>query len=65
MKAEGTTVTGSVDLGDHGQGRIENGKLDEDEIAFEVVLDTGELTYRGTVAGDEMHRTVTGTTGNR
>jgi hypothetical protein len=65
LKAQGAQVTGSVSLGDYGQGVIANGKLDGDKISFEVTLDQGKLIYEGAVAGDEMKLIVTGTTGNQ
>jgi hypothetical protein len=47
------------------EGKIENGKLDGDKISFEVNIGPGKLAFEGTVAGDEMKLTVTGTSGNK
>ena len=46
------------------EGKIVNGKLDGDDISFQVDSSYGMLGFEGTVAGDEMKLTMTGTTGN-
>ena len=55
----GTIQTGMVD------GKIENGKLDGDQISFEMNSEMGKLTFDGTVAGDEMKLTMVGPSGNK
>ena len=57
-------VAGKVTVGEY-QGKIENGRLDGDKIAFQITIEHGAVAYEGTVAGDEMKLTVTGTTGNK
>ncbi|MCC7174415.1 MAG: hypothetical protein IT159_04395 [Bryobacterales bacterium] len=47
------------------QGQIQNGKLDGDKISFQVDTGYGKLGFEGTVAGDQMKLTLTGTTGNK
>jgi len=53
-----------VKVGDY-QGKLEQASLDGDKIAFQVTIEPGTLTYEGTISGDEMKLTVTGTTGNK
>ena len=57
-------VAGKVTVGEY-QGRIEKGTLDGEKIAFQITIEHGTIVYEGTVAGDEMKLTVTGTTGNK
>ena len=59
----GTALTGNVDFGQF-EGRIENGKLDADKVSFEVTIEHGKVAFVGTVAGNEMKLTVTGTRGD-
>lgn len=60
----GPGVAGTVKIGEM-EGNIENGKLDGDKISFDINIGPGKLAFEGTVAGDEMKLTVTGTTGNK
>lgn len=60
----GATLTGTVKT-DMFEGKIEKAKLDGDKISFELNIEQGRLLYEGTVAGDELKLTVTGTTGNK
>jgi hypothetical protein len=60
----GPGVAGTVTIAEM-EGKIENGKLDGDKISFEVNIGPGKLAFEGTVAGDEMKLTVTGTSGNK
>ena len=55
---------GNGKVGDY-QGKIAKGKVDGEKISFEVNIEPGTITYEGTIAGDEMKLTVTGTTGNK
>ena len=57
-------VAGKVTVGEY-QGKIENGTLDGEKIAFRITIEHGTIAYEGTVAGDEMKLTVTGTTGTK
>ena len=57
-------LSGQVTLGQFG-GKIEQGKVDGDRIAFIVNIEHGTLTFDGTVAGDEMTLTVIGTRGDK
>ena len=50
---------------DMAEGKIENGKVDGDKISFQVDTSYGKLGFEGTVAGDEMKLTMTGTSGNQ
>jgi hypothetical protein len=61
----GAGVAGTVKIGEEMEGKIENGRLDGDKISFDVTIGPGKLAFDGTVAGDEMKLTVTGTTGNK
>jgi hypothetical protein len=60
----GAALAGNVKAGEY-EGAIENGKVDGDKISFEININPGKVTYRGTVAGDEMKLNVTGTQGNQ
>ena len=57
-------LAGTVRVGEY-QGKIEKGRVDGEKISFLITIDPGTITYEGTVAGDEMKLTVTGTTGNK
>lgn len=57
-------LSGQVTLGQFG-GPISNGKLDNDKVTFDVNIEHGTLKFDGTVAGDEMKLTVTGTQGDK
>ena len=54
---------GTVRIADY-TGKIENGSLDGDKVAFATTIEPGTITFEGTVSGDEMTLNVTGTTGN-
>ena len=60
----GAGVAGDVKT-DMAEGKIENGKLDGDQISFEITTDYGKLGFAGTMAGDEMKLTVAGPSGNK
>jgi hypothetical protein len=60
----GETLAGTVKVAEY-EAKIENAKLEGDKIYFEINIEPGKMTYEGTVAGDEMKLTVTGTTGNK
>ena len=60
----GSGVAGDL-ASDMVEGKIVNGKLDGDKISFQVESGYGTLAFEGTVAGDEMKLTMTGTSGNK
>ena len=57
-------LSGKATLGEFG-GPIANGTLDNDKVSFDVTIEHGTLKFAGTVAGDEMKVTVTGTQGDK
>ena len=62
LKADGGTLTGSVDSGRGGPADIKNGKVDGNNISFEVTREFNGNTftskYSGTISGDEIKMTV-------
>jgi hypothetical protein len=62
LKADGATLTGSVS-GRNGDTAIANGKVDGDNVSFEVTREgpNGTMTmhYTGKAGGDEIKFTVT------
>lgn len=60
----GSGVAGEL-ASDMVSGKITGGKLDGDSISFQVDTTYGALGFEGTVAGDAMKLTMTGTSGNR
>ena len=60
----GTPLTGNLTAGEY-QGPVENAKLPGDKISFESSIGPGKLVLSGTVAGDEMSLSVTGTQGDK
>lgn len=58
-----TVLTGTVNFGEF-EGRIENAKLEGGKLSFEVNIEHGKVVFVGTVAGNEMKFTVTGTRGD-
>jgi hypothetical protein len=60
----GAAFAGRVKAGEY-EAPIQEGRLDGEKISFEINIDPGKVTYEGTVAGDEMKLTVTGTQGNK
>ena len=56
-------LAGTVSVGEY-QAKIEQASLDGDKIAFQITIAPGTVAYVGTVSGDDMKLTVTGTTGN-
>lgn len=61
---DGPGVTGEF-ASDMAEGKIEKGRLDGNKISFQVDVGHGVLSFEGTVAGDEMKLTLTGTSGNQ
>ena len=58
FKADGSKLTGSVSMGQMGDHEIANGKVDGDNISFDVNVEFNgnarTLKYTGTVSGDEI-----------
>ena len=67
LKQDGGTVTGTI-TGGRGDQTISNGKVDGDNISFDVELTFGDnkitQNYKGTVAGSEIKFTRGGGRGN-
>ena len=72
LKADGSTLTGTVPAGGRGGGgdpiAISDGKIDGNNISFTVKRDMGGqsvvIKYEGTVSGDEMKLKITRDTQN-
>lgn len=60
----GTPLAGKVNIADY-VAPLENAKLDGDKLTFEINLEHGKVAFDGTVAGDEIKFTVTGTQGDK
>jgi hypothetical protein len=64
LKADGNTLTGTVEGGRGGPVEITNGKIDGDNVSFEVVREFGDnkitQEFKGTVAGAELKLTISG-----
>jgi hypothetical protein len=62
LKADGSNLTGTVDAGRGGPAEITGGKVDGDNVSFNVVreMNGNSMTtkYAGTVSGSEMKLTV-------
>lgn len=58
LKADGSTLTGKIEGGRGGPVDISNGKVDGDNISFDVVREFNgnsvTLHYTGTISGDEI-----------
>ena len=61
FKADGAMLTGSTTGPDGGQIAIKNGKVDGNNISFDLTLDFGgmaiDLSYKGVVSGAEIKMT--------
>jgi hypothetical protein len=55
---EGDKLTGTVTMGQMGEGAISEGKADGDNVSFAVVREFNgnqlRINYKGKVSGDEM-----------
>jgi hypothetical protein len=64
LKADGNTLTGTIDGGRGGPVQITNGTVDGDNISFAVVREFREnkvtQQYKGTVSGGELKLTMSG-----
>jgi len=58
LKADGSKLTGSVSMGQMGEREISNGKVDGDNISFDVNVEMNgnamTMKYTGTLSGDEL-----------
>ncbi|MEO8595642.1 MAG: hypothetical protein ABI759_20150 [Candidatus Solibacter sp.] len=58
LKVEGDKLTGTMTMGEMGEGAISEGKIEGDNVSFAVVRDFNgnqlRINYKGKVAGDEM-----------
>jgi len=58
FKADGSKLTGSISMGQMGDREISNGKIDGDNISFDVNVEFNgnamTMKYTGTVSGDEI-----------
>jgi hypothetical protein len=59
----GAALTGTVKSGQFGEAPLEKVKLEGDKISFEINISHGNVAFEGTVSGDLMKLTVTGTQG--
>lgn len=61
LKADGSTLTGSMDAGFGGAADISNGKIDGNNVSFTVVRDFGgnsvTINYKGMLSGNELKLT--------
>lgn len=68
LKAEGATLTGTI-VSAMGEAKIQDGKVDGDNISFSVVRNRDgqdfKLDYKGVVTGDDMKLTVSFGGGDR
>ncbi len=53
LKADAGVVTGTLRLMDNDQ-KIEKGKLEGDNLSFELNMEFGTLSYKGVVSGDAI-----------
>lgn len=67
LKASGSELTGSLDGGRGGPVNISNGKVDGDNVTFEVTREFNgnsfTTKYSGKVSGDSMELTIEGPRG--
>ena len=59
LKADGATLTGTLQGGPGGELKIEEGKIDGDKVSFAVNMEFGKLSYTGAVSGDDLKLKVT------
>jgi hypothetical protein len=61
LKVEGDKLTGTITMGQMGEGAISEGKVDGDNVSFAVVREFNgnqfRINYKGKVSGDEMKLT--------
>ena len=58
FKVDGDKLTGTITMGQMGEGPISEGKVDGDNVTFAVVREFNgnqfRINYKGKVSGDEM-----------
>jgi hypothetical protein len=59
LKAEGSALTGTLQGGPGGELKIEEGKVDGNNVSFAVNMEFGKLSYAGAVNGDDLKLKVT------
>ena len=59
LKADGATLTGTMQGGPAGEMKIEEGKIEGDQVSFVVNMEFGKLSFAGTVGGDDLKLKVT------
>lgn len=68
LKADGETLTGSLEGGRGGAVEISDGKISGNDVSFKVVREFNgnkfEQNYKGTLSGSELKLTVSGGRGN-
>lgn len=60
----GSALAGKVQAGEY-EGPIEKAKVDGEKLAFAANMGMAQLSFAGTVAGDEMKLDVVGTQGDK
>jgi hypothetical protein len=64
LKVDGSNLNGTVKT-DFFESKIENAKIDGNNISFEITLDFGKLVYAGALQADQLKFDVTGPDGNK
>lgn len=59
FKADGTTLTGSVET-PNGQTPISEGKIEDNKLSFKTHFDDNVIDHEGTLSGDSIDLKVTG-----
>ena len=59
LKADGNQLTGTLQGGPGGDLKIEEGKVDGNNVSFAVNMEMGKLSYTGAVNGDDLKLKVT------
>jgi hypothetical protein len=59
LKADGAKLTGTVQGGPAGEMKVEEGKVEGDQVSFVVNMEFGKLSYAGTVSGDDLKLKIT------
>ena len=61
----GPGLAGVVKSSQFTDAPIKKAKVDGDKISFEINITVGTVAFEGTVTGDDMNLTVTGTQGDK
>jgi hypothetical protein len=54
LKADGSTLAGTFQAGQINESKIEEGKIDGDNVSFVVNSEFGKLNYAGTLSEDDL-----------